>query len=130
MKKHMKRVAWILIGVCFLLILYFSTRRAGLVDWNDFIYIRGVSYSPHGRYPRCTTVSADRIGEKIGEVTCRPSNTIYADIFGNVYHPKFKEGTASLHPEGTELFAVIDRDDAIAVLIGGTYYLYTTGPNS
>ena len=110
-EKAHKKVAWILMGVCFLLlILYLSTRRTGLVEWNDFVQIRGVAYSIHGKYPSYTTVSADRIGEKIGKVTRRPRNSIYIDIFGNVY-PKLKDGTAYKCPMGTELFSIIDRGD-------------------
>ena len=110
-EKAHKKVAWILMGVCFLLlILYLSTRRTGLVEWNDFVQIRGVAYSIHGKYPSYTTVSADRIGEKTGKVTRRPPNSIYIDIFGNVY-PKLKDGTAYKCPMGTELFSIIDRGD-------------------
>lgn len=34
------------------------------------------------------------------------------------------EGAASLCKIGTELFAIIDRDNAIAALVDGQYYLY------
>ena len=126
MKKHIKKVVWILVGVCFLLlILYLGTRSTPIVEWNDFIQIRGVAYRRPDKGPPYSVVPADQVGEKIGKVTRRPP-TIYTDIFGNTY-PKLKDGTAYKCPIGTELFAVKDRDDAIAALIGKIYYLYTAG---
>ena len=129
MKKLIQKLMWSLVGVCFLLlILYLGTRSTPIIEWNDFIQIRGVGYGRCGKYPLYTEVPADQVGEKIGKVTRRPP-TIYTDIFGNTY-PKLKDGTAYGCPIGTEVFAVIGCDDAIAALIGRTYYLYTTGPNS
>ena len=93
------------------------------VDWMNFIKIGGISYIKDWE---ATIVSADIIGEKIGEVTCEVP-TIYTDSEGNVYPSELEDGTAYECPIGTELFSVIDRDDAIAALIGKTYYLYTAG---
>lgn len=120
MKEHNKKMMWILVCVCFLaLIFYFSTRSRVLVNWDNFVKIGGVSYTKEG-----TVVSADRIDEKIGKVT-RKVPAVYVDCFGNVYPTEVKDGTALWCEIGTELFSVKGRDDAIAALVGGAYYLYT-----
>ena len=120
MKRNIKKVAWVLALTCFpALIFYFSTRSHVLVNWDDFVKIGGLSYTKEG-----TTVPVDRIGKKIGKVTRRVP-TVYVDCFGNVYPAEVKDSTALSCEVGTELFSVTDRDDAIAALVNGEYYLYT-----
>lgn len=91
-----------------------------MVEWTDFVKINGVIYDGDFRE---TQVPADKIGEKIGTVSCTPPK-VYHDGNGNVTSMEPDEGAASLCRIGTELFAIIDRDNAIAALVDGQYYLY------
>ena len=91
------------------------------VDWADFIKVNGIKYLGDWRE---TEVSADCIGEKIGEVTCGVPK-VYTDGMGNTTSSEPENGAAYLCDVGTELFAVTDRENAIAALVDGKYYLYT-----
>jgi len=102
------------------------------VDFTDFIRLTGVSYQGDWRK---TQVSLDRIGQKLGEVSCRivglysdgrgePGGEYYADSEGNLYD-KLPNGASACNNVGTELFAVKDNENAIAALVDGKYYLYT-----
>ena len=91
------------------------------VDWTDFIKIDGISYKGDWRE---TEVPSDRIGEKIGEVSCGVP-TVYADENGNVADIPIADGTSFICRIGTELFSIIGNDNAIAAFVDGKYYLYT-----
>ena len=91
-----------------------------MVEWADFVKINGVLYDGDFRE---TQVPADKIGAKIGEVSCPPPR-VFHNGKGYTTSMEPKEGAASLCPVGTELFAIIDWDDAIAALVDGQYYLY------
>ena len=72
------------------------------VDWTDFIKIDGISYKGDWRE---TEVPSDRIGEKIGEVSCGVP-TVYADENGNVADIPIADGTSFICRIGTELFSI------------------------
>lgn len=91
------------------------------VDWMNFIKLDGVSYVGDWEV---TEVSPDEIGEKIGEVTCGVPN-VYSDAHGNVFNLEPDDGAAFGCPIGTEVFSVVGRDNSVAALVGGKYYLYT-----
>ena len=90
------------------------------VDWADFIKLDGVTYVGDWRG---TEVAVDCIGEKIGEVTCGVPK-VYTDGTGNMTSSEPENGASYLCEVGTELYAVTDREDAIAALVDGKYYLY------
>ncbi len=90
------------------------------VDWVDFIKLDGVTYVGDWRG---TEVDANHIGEKIGEVTCGVPK-VYTDGLGNTTSSEPEDGASYLCNIGTELYAVTDREDAIAALVDGKYYLY------
>lgn len=92
------------------------------VDWNDFIKLDGVSYIGDWRV---TEVAADRIGEKIGEITCGVPK-VYTDGKGNVSSMEPEDGAAFICGIGTEIFSVIGNDNVIAAYVDGKYYLYVS----
>lgn len=92
------------------------------VDWANFIKLDGVTYVGDWE---TTEVSPDKIGEKIGEVTCGVPN-VYSDAHGNVFNLEPDDGAAFGCPIGTEVFSVIGKEDSVAALVKGKYYLYTT----
>jgi len=92
------------------------------VDWANFIKLDGVSYIGDWEV---TEVSPDKIGEKIGEVTCGVP-TVYADSEGNIHNLEPEDGAAFGCPDGTEIFSVIGEENAVAAYVKGKYYLYTT----
>ena len=92
------------------------------VDWTDFIKIAGIIYNGDWRV---TEVSSDKIGEKIGEISCGVPK-VYTDGKGNVYDDAPADGASYLCKIGTEIFSIIDNDNAIAALVNGKYYLYTS----
>ena len=92
------------------------------VDWANFIKLNGITYIGDWEV---TEVSTDKIGEKIGEVTCTPP-TIYADSEGNIDDIKPEDGAAFGCPIGTEVFSVIGDESSVAAYVKGKYYLYTT----
>ena len=98
-----------------------SVRYEVPVDWSDFIKIDGVIYTGDWRK---TEVLPDKIGAKIGEVSCGVPK-VYADGDGNIQNSNPENGASYLCKIGTELFFVIDSDTAIAALVDGKYYLYT-----
>ncbi len=89
-------------------------------DWADFIKLDGVTYVGDWRM---TEVAVDCIGEKMGEVTCGVP-TIYTDGLGNITSSEPEDGASYLCNIGTELFVVTDKENAIAALVDGKYYLY------
>lgn len=90
------------------------------VAWEDFVKLNGTTYSGDWRV---TEVVADCVGEKIGEVTCGVPK-VYADEKGNITFVEPEDGASYLCNIGTELFAVTSRENAIAALVDGKYYLY------
>lgn len=92
------------------------------VDWANFIKLNGVTYIGDWEV---TEVSPDKIGEKIGEITCSPP-TVYADSEGNIDDIKPEDGAAFGCPIGTEVFSVIGEESSVAAYVKGKYYLYTT----
>ena len=87
-------------------------------DWNDFVKINGISYFGDWRE---TEISADKIGEKIGEVYCGVP-TVFYNVDVSDIEPA--DGASFICPIGTELFSVIGSGDSIAALVDGRYYLY------
>lgn len=92
------------------------------VEWTDFIKFDGVSY--RGDW-QVTEVSADLIGEKIGEVTCGVP-TVYTDGAGNTTSMEPEDGASFLCAIGTELFSVTGDDTVVAASVDGKYYLYVS----
>ena len=90
------------------------------VDWANFIKLDGVSYIGDWE---TTEVSPDKIGEKIGEITCAPP-TVYADSEGNIHNLEPENGASCGCPIGTEVFSVIGEENAVAACVKGKYYLY------
>ncbi len=96
------------------------------VDWLDFIKLDGVSYIGDWRV---TEVSADLIGEKIGEVTCGVP-TVYTDGAGNTTSMEPEDGAAFICGIGTEIFSVTNNENVIVALVDGSYYLYVSRNSS
>ena len=92
------------------------------VDWSDFIKFNSITYRGDWRE---TEVSYDRIGERIGTVTGGVPK-VYADVNGNVSGIQPADGSSFICEIGTELYAVVDNEKAIAALVDGKYYLYTS----
>lgn len=90
------------------------------VDWEDFIKINDITYVGDWRQ---TEVSPDKIGKKLGEVTCGVP-LIYTDENGNLSDSEPEDGASYLCNIGTELFAVTNNESAIAAYVDGKYYLY------
>ena len=99
-----------------------SLRYEVPVDWMDFIKLDGISYRGDWRE---TEVSADRIGEKVGEVTCGVPK-VYTDGAGNVSSSEPENGASFLCGIGTEIFSVIGNDNVVAAHDDGKYYLYVS----
>ena len=91
------------------------------VDWSDFIKLNGITYRGDWRE---TEVPQELIGEKIGTVT-KGEPKVYADKDGTVHGLIAEDGSSYCCKIGTELFAVVDNENAIAALVDGKYYLYT-----
>lgn len=96
-------------------------RYAVCVDWANFIKLNGVTYIGDWEV---TEVSTDKIGEKIGDVTCSPP-TVYTDSEGNIDDIEPEDGAAFGCPVGTEVFSVIGDENSVAAYVKGKYYLYT-----
>lgn len=92
------------------------------VDWSDFIKINGVTYIGDFRE---TEITPDRIGERIGEVSCGVP-IVYTDGRGNITDDTPADGASFLCSIGTELFSVKDSAHSIAALVNGRYYLYSS----
>lgn len=75
--------------------------------------------------PNPTEVSADRIGEKVGEVTCGVPK-VYTDGAGNVSSSEPENGASFLCGIGTGIFSVIGNDNVVAAHDDGKYYLYVS----
>lgn len=99
-----------------------SMRYEVCVDWMDFIKLDGITYIGDWGV---TEVSADRIGEKIGEVICGAPK-VYTDGAGNVSSSEPENGAAFLCEMGTEIFSVVDSEKTVAAFVDGKYYLYVS----
>ncbi len=92
------------------------------VEWNDFIKLDGISYLGDWQM---TELSADQIGEKIGEVSCGAPK-VYTDGAGNISSMEPEDGAAFICEIGTELFSVKGNEHVIAAFVNGKYYLYAS----
>lgn len=90
------------------------------VDWMDFIRVNGKSYD--GAWEN-REVDESRIGEKLGEIQYKVKS--YYESEEELYQADKRDFTAAFRPIGSELFAVKDDENSIAVLDNGKYYLYT-----
>ena len=90
------------------------------VDWMDFIRVGGVVYDG-GWEDR--EVDRSRIGEKLGEILYTVKS--YYESEEELQQADKRDFTAAFRPIGSEIFAVKDEENSIAVLHNGKYYLYT-----
>ena len=91
-----------------------------LVDWSDFVRVNGVAYD--GGWEN-REVDVSRIGEKLGEVLYTVKS--YYESEEEFRQADKHDFTAAFRPIGSEIFAVKDDENSIAVLDGGKYYLYS-----
>ena len=91
-----------------------------LVDWMDFIRVNGKSYD--GGWENLE-IDESRIGEKLGEIQYKVKS--YYESEEELQQADKRDFTAAFRPIGSEIFAVKDDEDSIAVLHNGKYYLYT-----
>ena len=91
-----------------------------LVDWSDFVRVNGISYNGHFEN---RVIDGSRVGEKLGEILYRVKSSYSSHEEMNA--ASNRDFTASFRPIGSEIFAIKDDEDSIAVLDGGKYYLYT-----
>ena len=90
------------------------------VDWMDFIRVGGVVYDG-GWEDR--EVDRSRIGEKLGEILYNVKS--YYESEEELQQADKRDFTAAFRPIGSEIFAVKDDENSIAVLHNGKYYLYS-----
>jgi hypothetical protein len=90
------------------------------VDWSDFVKVNGVSYDGHFEN---RVIDESRIGEKLGEILYTVKSNYSSQEEMNA--ASNRDFTAAFRPIGSEVFAVKDDKDSIAVLDNGKYYLYT-----
>ncbi len=90
------------------------------VDWMDFIRVNGVVYD--GRWEN-REVDESQIGEKLGEILYTVKS--YYESEEELNQADKRDFTAAFRPIGSEIFAVKDDGNSIAVLDGGKYYLYS-----
>lgn len=90
------------------------------VDWMDFIRVNGVVYD--GGWEN-REVDESRIGEKLGEILYTVKS--YYESEEELQQADKRDFTAAFRPIGSEIFAVKDDENSIAVLDNGKYYLYT-----
>ncbi len=95
-----------------------------LVDWSDFVRVNGISYNGHFEN---RVIDGSRVGEKLGEILYRVKSSYSSHEEMNA--ASSRDFTAAFRPIGSEIFAVKDDEDSIAVLDGGKYYLYTHKEN-
>lgn len=91
-----------------------------LVDWMDFIRVNGKVYD--GGFENCE-IDESRVGDKLGEIlyTVKP----FYESEEELSKADKRDFTAAFRPIGSEIFAVKDDENSIAVLDDGKYYLYT-----
>lgn len=119
----MKKITVIIITfLCVLGLTGCGKKNNADVEWLDFIKLDGISYL--GDWQK-TEVSAEQIGEKIGEVSCGVP-TVYTDGAGNVSSMEPEDGASFICEIGTELFKVKGNEHVIAALVNGKYYLYAS----
>lgn len=94
------------------------------MEWKNFVLVGGAMYSS---IYRDTTVDASQIGEKLGEITYRMSATPGTSEAQQEYAKAQDEVefAAAYRDVGCGVYSVIGNGNAIAVLDGGIYYLYT-----
>ena len=91
-----------------------------LVDWSDFVRVNGVAYD--GGWEN-REVDVSRVGEKLGEILYTVKS--YYESEEEFRQADKRDFTAAFRPIGSEIFAVKDDENSIAVLDDGKYYLYT-----
>ena len=96
------------------------TYTSVLVDWMDFVRVGGIVYDG-GLENR--EVDESRIGEKLGEILYTVKS--YYESEEELQQADKRDFTAAFRPIGSEIFALKDDENSIAVLDNGKYYLYT-----
>ena len=96
------------------------TYTSVLVDWMDFIRVNGVVYD--GGWEN-REIDESRIGEKLGEILYTVKS--YYESEEELQQADKRDFTAAFRPIGSEIFALKDDENSIAVLDNGKYYLYT-----
>ncbi|MBQ3103762.1 MAG: hypothetical protein IJC58_05715 [Oscillospiraceae bacterium] len=94
------------------------------IEWQDLVHIDGRTYYADTYVSKDNTVeistmSAEAVGEKLGSVRFT--------MEGKVKNPEYRlhNGDASYLPKGTEIYAVLDSTNTVAVEVEGVYYRYT-----
>lgn len=90
------------------------------VDWMDFVRVNGVVYD--GGFEN-RTLDESLVGERLGEIQYKVKS--YYESEEELQQANKRDFTAAFRPIGSELFAVKDDENSIAVLHNGKYYLYT-----
>ena len=90
------------------------------VDWMDFIRVNGIVYD--GGFEN-RTLDESLVGERLGEIQYKVKS--YYESEEELQQANKRDFTAAFRPIGSEIFAVKDDEDSIAVLHNGKYYLYT-----
>lgn len=96
------------------------TYTSVLVDWMDFVRVGGIVYD--GGWEN-REVDESRIGEKLGEILYTVKS--YYESEEELQQADKRDFTAAFRPIGSEIFALKDDENSIAVLDNGKYYLYT-----
>ena len=96
------------------------TYTSVLIDWMDFVRVGGIVYD--GGWEN-REVDESRIGEKLGEILYTVKS--YYESEEELQQADKRDFTAAFRPIGSEIFAVKDDENSIAVLDNGKYYLYT-----
>lgn len=93
------------------------------IQWSDLVRVEGRTYYADTYVSKDNTVEISTldpaaIGEKLGAVRFT--------MEGKVRNPEYElhDYDASYLPKGTEVYAVIDSVNTIAVLLDGVYYRY------
>ncbi|MDF2544973.1 MAG: hypothetical protein K0S47_4691 [Herbinix sp.] len=85
------------------------------ISWVDCIQMNNTKY--YSNYDR-TPIDSSFIGEKVGEVKFKVSKKVHNPSY------RFRDGDATFLEIGTEVYSVKTNNNAIAVKIDDSYYLY------
>lgn len=91
-----------------------------LVDWMDFIRVNGKVYD--GGFEN-REIDESRVGEKLGEILYTVKS--FYESEEEFRQADKRDFTAARRSIGSEIFAVKDDENSIAVLDDGKYYIYS-----